>query len=126
MQDAANKMCQTGEILPSAGRGRSDAFDRANKGFGYYLRSAEILEHSPSRARGDFRSGLRRRLSEGRPYEVPPGATEPVPYVGLDGACALRSTPPSAFLGSRRSARRLPEAPEPQRPTGRERRYLVL
>lgn len=52
MQDAATKMRQTGEILRSAARGQSDAFDRANRGFSYYLRGVEVLEHTPSGARG--------------------------------------------------------------------------
>ena len=54
LQDAASKMRQTGEILRSAARGQSDAYDRANKGFSYYLRGVEVLEHSPSGARGNF------------------------------------------------------------------------
>ena len=54
LQDAAAKMRQTGEILRSAARGRSDAYDRANKGFSYYLRGVEVLEHSPSGRRGSF------------------------------------------------------------------------
>ncbi|MFI5375876.1 MAG: hypothetical protein ACHQ8D_14700, partial [Candidatus Rokuibacteriota bacterium] len=54
MQDAANKMRQTGEILRSAARGQSEAFDRANKGFDYYIRGVEVLEHAPSGARGNF------------------------------------------------------------------------
>jgi len=54
MQDAANKMRQTGEILRSAARGQSDAYDRANKGFSYYLRGLEVLEHGPSGRRGTF------------------------------------------------------------------------
>jgi hypothetical protein len=54
LQDAATKMRQTGEILRSAARGQSEAYDRANKGFSYYLRGVEVLEHSPSGARGNF------------------------------------------------------------------------
>jgi hypothetical protein len=54
MQDAANKMRQTGEILRAAARGQSEAYDRASKGFSYYLRGVEVLEHSPSGARGNF------------------------------------------------------------------------
>jgi hypothetical protein len=54
MQDAANTMRQTGEILRSASRGQSEAFDRANRGFSYYLRGLEVLEHTPSGARGNF------------------------------------------------------------------------
>jgi hypothetical protein len=54
LQDAAAKMRQTGEILRSAARGQSDAYDRANKGFSYYLRGVEVLEHSPSGRRGSF------------------------------------------------------------------------
>ncbi len=54
MQDAASKMRQTGEILRSAARGQSEAFDRANKGFDYYIRGVEVLEHTPSGARGNF------------------------------------------------------------------------
>ena len=54
MQDAATKMRQTGEILRSAAQGQSAAFDRANKGFSYYLRGVEVLEHTPSGARGNF------------------------------------------------------------------------
>jgi hypothetical protein len=54
MQDAANKMRQTGEILRSAARGQSEAFDRANKGFDYYIQGVEVLEHAPSGARGNF------------------------------------------------------------------------
>jgi len=54
MQDAANKMRETGEILRSAARGQSEAFDRANKGFDYYIRGVEVLEHTPSGARGNF------------------------------------------------------------------------
>jgi hypothetical protein len=54
MQDAANKMRQTGEILRSAARGQSEAFDRANKGFDYYIQGVEVLEHTPSGARGNF------------------------------------------------------------------------
>jgi hypothetical protein len=54
MQDAANKMRQTGEILRSAARGQSEAFDRANKGFDYYIRGVEVLEHGPTGARGTF------------------------------------------------------------------------
>jgi hypothetical protein len=48
MQDAAIKMRQTGEILRAAARGQSEAYDRANKGFSYYLRGVGVLEHSPS------------------------------------------------------------------------------
>jgi len=48
LQDAANKMRQTGEILRAAARGQSEAYDRANKGFSYYLRGVGVLEHSPS------------------------------------------------------------------------------
>jgi hypothetical protein len=54
LQDAATKMRQTGEILRSAARGQSEAYDRANKGFSYYLRGVEVLEHSPSGRRGNF------------------------------------------------------------------------
>jgi hypothetical protein len=54
LQDAATKMRQTGEILRSAARGQSEAFDRANKGFSYYLRGVEVLEHGPTGARGSF------------------------------------------------------------------------
>jgi hypothetical protein len=54
MQDAALKMRQTGEILRSAARGQSEAYDRANKGFSYYLRGVEVLEHTPSGRRGTF------------------------------------------------------------------------
>jgi len=54
LQDAATKMRQTGEILRSAARGQSDAYDRANKGVSYYLRGVEVLEHSPSGARDNF------------------------------------------------------------------------
>jgi len=50
MQDAATKMRQTGEILRSAAQGQSEAFDRASKGFSYYLRGVEVLEHTPSGA----------------------------------------------------------------------------
>jgi hypothetical protein len=54
MQDAANKMRQTGEILRAAARGQSEAFDRANKGFDYYIQGVEVLEHTPTGARGNF------------------------------------------------------------------------
>lgn len=54
MQDAANKMRQTSEILRSAARGQSEAFDRANKDFDYYLQGVEVLEHTPTGARGNF------------------------------------------------------------------------
>lgn len=54
MQDAASKMRQTGEILRSAARGQSEAFDRANKGFDYYIQGVEVLEHTPSGTRGNF------------------------------------------------------------------------
>ena len=54
MQDAANKMRQTGEILRSAARGQSEAYDRANKGFSYYMRGLEVLENTPSGKRGNF------------------------------------------------------------------------
>jgi hypothetical protein len=54
LQDAATKMRETGEILRRAARGQSEAFDRANKGFDYYLRGVEVLEHAPSGARGTF------------------------------------------------------------------------
>ena len=54
MQDAAQTMRQTGEILRSAARGQSEAYDRANKGFSYYLRGLEVLEHTPSGRRGNF------------------------------------------------------------------------
>jgi hypothetical protein len=80
--DAANKMRQTGEILRSAARGQSEAYDRANKGFSYYLRGVEVLEHSPS-GRRQLRPRLRGRGGEGGPDQVPPGAAEPVPDDGL-------------------------------------------
>ncbi|MEX2222944.1 MAG: hypothetical protein WEG40_14225 [Candidatus Rokuibacteriota bacterium] len=54
LQAAATKMRQTGEILHSAARGQSEAYDRANKGFSYYIRGVEVLEHSPSGRRGNF------------------------------------------------------------------------
>jgi hypothetical protein len=54
LQDAANKMRQTEEILRAASRGQSEAFDRANKGFSYYIRGVEVLEHGPSGQRGNF------------------------------------------------------------------------
>ena len=54
LQDAANKMRQTGEILRAASRGQSEAFDRANKGFSHYIRGVEVLEHSPTGRRGNF------------------------------------------------------------------------
>ena len=54
LQDAANKMRQTGEILRAASRGQSEAFDRANKGFSYYILRIEVLEGSPSGRRGNF------------------------------------------------------------------------
>jgi hypothetical protein len=54
MQDAALKLRQTGEILRSAARGQSEAYDRANKGFSYYVRGLEALEHTPSGRRGTF------------------------------------------------------------------------
>jgi hypothetical protein len=54
MQDAANKMRQTGEILRSTARGQSEAFDRANKGFDYYIRGVEVLENTPTGVRGNF------------------------------------------------------------------------
>ena len=54
MQDAANKMRQTGEILRSAARGQSEAFDRSNKGFDYYIRGVEVLENTSTGVRGNF------------------------------------------------------------------------
>ena len=54
MQDAANKMRQTGEILRSAARGQSEAYDRANKGFSYYIRGLEVVENNRSGARVNF------------------------------------------------------------------------
>jgi hypothetical protein len=54
LQDAASKMRQTGEILRAAARGQSEAYERANKGFSYYIRGVEVLEHSPSGRRGNF------------------------------------------------------------------------
>jgi hypothetical protein len=54
MQDAANKMRQTGEILRSAARGQSEAYDRANKGFSYYIRGVEVVENNRSGARVNF------------------------------------------------------------------------
>lgn len=54
MQDAATKMRQTSEILQSAARGQSAAFDRANKGFDYYIQGVEVLEHTPTGARANF------------------------------------------------------------------------
>jgi hypothetical protein len=54
MQDAADKMRQTGEILRSAARGQSEAFDRANKGFDYYIRGVEVLENTQSGRRATF------------------------------------------------------------------------
>jgi hypothetical protein len=54
LQDAADKMRQTGEILRSAARGQSEAYDRANKGFSYYLRGVEVLEQTASGRRGTF------------------------------------------------------------------------
>jgi hypothetical protein len=54
LQDAAEKMRQTGEILRSAARGQSEAYDRANKGFSYCIRGLEVLERSPSGRRGNF------------------------------------------------------------------------
>ncbi len=54
LQDAAIKMRQTGEILRSAARGQSDAYDRANKGFSYYMRGLEVLENNQSGARANF------------------------------------------------------------------------
>jgi len=47
-------MRQTGEILRSTARGQSEAFDRANKGFDYYIRGVEVLENTPTGARGNF------------------------------------------------------------------------
>jgi len=46
MQDAATTMRQTGEILRSAARGQREAFDRASRGFSYYLRGLEVLEQA--------------------------------------------------------------------------------
>jgi hypothetical protein len=54
LQDAAQKMRQTSEILRAASRGQSEAFDRANKGFSNHIRGIEVLEHSPSGRRGNF------------------------------------------------------------------------
>jgi hypothetical protein len=54
MQDAANKMRQTSEILRSAARGQSEAFDRSNKGFDYYIRGVEVLENTSTGVRGNF------------------------------------------------------------------------
>jgi hypothetical protein len=54
MQDAANTLRQTGEILRAASRGQSAAFERANKGFSYYIRGIEVLEHTPTGRRGNF------------------------------------------------------------------------
>jgi hypothetical protein len=64
MQDAATKMRRTGEILRSAARGQSEAYEPANKGFSYYLRGVEVLEHSP-RPAGQLRPRLRRRGGDG-------------------------------------------------------------
>jgi hypothetical protein len=47
-------MRQTGEILRSAARGQSEAFARANKGFSYYIRGVEVLEHTTTARRGNF------------------------------------------------------------------------
>ena len=54
MQNAANKMRQTSEILRSAARGQSEAFDRSNKGFDYYIRGVEVLENTSTGGRGNF------------------------------------------------------------------------
>jgi len=54
LQDAASKMRQTGEILRSAARGQSEAFDRANRGFDYYIRGVEVLENTQSGRRANF------------------------------------------------------------------------
>jgi hypothetical protein len=54
LRNAAETMRQTGEILRSAARGQSEAYDRANKGFSYYIRGVEVLEHTPTGRRGNF------------------------------------------------------------------------
>ncbi len=54
MQDAADKMRQTGEILRSVARGQSEAFDRANKGFDYYIRGVEVVENTTTGRRATF------------------------------------------------------------------------
>jgi hypothetical protein len=75
MQDAANKMRQTGEILRSAARGQSDAYDRANKGFSYYIRAVEVLEHTPTGGRGNFDRDFADRVVRDDPTKfrlVPP------------------------------------------------------
>jgi hypothetical protein len=78
MQNAANKMRQTGEVLRSTARGRSEAFDRANKGFGYYIRGVEVAENNAHRWRGNCYRDFAEAVSEGRPYEVSARAREPV------------------------------------------------
>ena len=75
MQDSANKMRQTSEILRSAARGQSEAFDRANKGFDYCIQGVEVLEHMPIGARGNFDRGYARWVVKADPTKyrlVPP------------------------------------------------------
>lgn len=75
MQDAATTMRQTGEILRSAARGQREAFDRASRGFSYYLRGLEVLEHTPSGARGSFDRDYARAVVRADPTKfrlVPP------------------------------------------------------
>ncbi len=40
----------TAQILREAAQGASEAFDRANKGWGYYIRGIERVRHDPSGA----------------------------------------------------------------------------
>jgi hypothetical protein len=54
LRSAAETMRQTGEILRSAARGQSEAYDRASKGFSYYVRGIEVLEQTASGRRGNF------------------------------------------------------------------------
>jgi hypothetical protein len=88
LRAAASTMRETGEILRSAARGRSEAYDRANKGFSYYLRGLEVLEHGPSGRRATFdrdfadavvkrdptKFRLVPRASTARPTDEGPGA----------------------------------------------------
>jgi len=94
---SATKMRQTGEILRSAAHGQSEATDRANKGFSYYLRGVEMLEHSPSGARGNFDRDFRQLGGEGRPDQGPPGPAEPVPGDGLGALPAGPSHRPASL-----------------------------
>jgi hypothetical protein len=70
VQETALKMKQTGEILRAAAKGQTETYERASKGFEFYVQRVEALAQSPAGAGKPFDAAFAAALVKASPSRL--------------------------------------------------------